>query len=283
MTEDYSPWRERTAKTGIDMTVPHAARVWNYWLGGKDNYAVDRKIGDEILAVFPAQAEIARQSRAFLTRAVSYLAEEAGIRQFLDIGTGLPTVNNTHEVAQRLAPESRIVYVDNDPLVLAHARALLASTPEGACDYIDADLHGPDKIITEAGRTLDFAKPIAVMLLGILGYVPDQDDPGSIVARLMSHVSPGSYLVINDGTNVFHGQTEDGSIEDAPRARAVALYAATRALPYHLRTPEQIEGFFAGLELSDPGVVSVSQWRSEATAFGLPAKLDSFCGVGRKP
>jgi S-adenosyl methyltransferase len=150
VTDDHSPWPERTAQTGIDATVPHAARVWNYWLGGQDNYAVDRKIGDEILAIFPAQAEIARQSRAFLTRAVSYLAGEAGIRQFLDIGTGLPTADNTHEVAQRLAPESRIVYVDNDPLVLAHAHDLLTSTPEGACDYIDADLHDPDKIITEA-------------------------------------------------------------------------------------------------------------------------------------
>jgi hypothetical protein len=283
VTDDYSPSPERTTKTGIDKTVPQAARVWNYWLGGKDNYAVDRKIGDEILAVLPAQAEIARQSRAFLTRAVSYLAGEAGIRQFLDIGTGLPTADNTHEVAQQLAPESRIVYVDNDPMVLAHARALLKSTPEGACDYIDADLHNQGEILTEAARTLDFAKPIAVMLLGILGYVPDQDEPESIVARLMSRVSPGSYLVINDGTNVFHGQTDDEPIEDSPRARVVALYAATGATPYHLRTPKQIEGFFAGLELIDPGVVSASQWRAEANPLRPPAKVDSFCGVGRKP
>jgi O-methyltransferase involved in polyketide biosynthesis len=283
VTDDHSPRPDRITKTGIDTTVPHAARVWNYWLGGKDNYAVDRKIAEEILAVFPAQAEIARQSRAFLTRAVSYLAGEAGIRQFLDIGTGLPTANNTHEVAQRLAPESRIVYVDNDPLVLVHARALLTSTREGACDYIDADLHAPDKIITEAARTLDIARPIAVMLLGILGYVPDEDEPGSIVARLMSRVSPGSYVVINDGTNVVHDQTENESIEDSPRARAVALYAATRAVPYHLRTPKQIEDFFAGLELVDPGVVSVSRWRPEATPSGPSAMVDSFCGVGRKP
>jgi O-methyltransferase involved in polyketide biosynthesis len=283
VTDDHSPWPDRIDRTGIDTTVPHAARVWNYWLGGKDNYAVDREIGDEILAVFPAQAEIARQSRAFLTRAVSHLAGQAGIRQFLDIGTGLPTENNTHEVAQRLAPESRIVYVDNDPLVLAHARALLTSTPEGACDYIDADLHDPDKIITEADRTLDFAEPIAVILLGILGYVPDHDEPGSIVAGLMSRVPPGSYLVINDGTNVFHGQTGDKPAEGSPRARVVALYAATGAVPYHLRTPGQIESFFAGLDLIDPGVVPVSQWRPEATPSGPPAQVDSFCGVGRKP
>jgi O-methyltransferase involved in polyketide biosynthesis len=283
VTDDHSSGPGRFAKTGIDTTVPHAARVWNYWLGGNDNYAVDRKIGDEILALFPAQAEIARQSRAFLTRAVSYLAAEAGIRQFLDIGAGLPTANNTHEIAQRLAPESRIVYVDNDPLVLAHARALLASTPEGACDYVDASLQHPEKIIAEAARALDLAKPVAVMLLGILGYIPDEEKPGTIVARLMSRVPPGSYLVINDGTNVFHDQAENEPAEDSPRARAVALYAATRAVPYHLRTPAQIEGFFAGLELVGPGVISVSQWRPEATPFGPPVRVDSFCGVGRKP
>jgi O-methyltransferase involved in polyketide biosynthesis len=283
VTEDRSHRPDRITETGIDTTVPHAARVWNYWLGGKDNYAVDRKIADEILAIFPAQAEIARQSRAFLNRAVSYLAGQAGIRQFLDIGTGLPTADNTHEVAQQLAAQSRIVYVDNDPLVLVHARALLTSTPEGACDYIDADLHSPDKIITEAARTLDFAEPIAVMLLGILGYVPDEDEPGSIVAGLMSRMPPGSYLVINDGTNVVRDQAETEPIEDSARARAVALYAATRAVPYHLRTPEQIEGFFAGLELIDPGVVSASRWRPQATPSGPPAMVDSFCGVGRKP
>jgi O-methyltransferase involved in polyketide biosynthesis len=283
VTDDHSRWPDRTDKTGIDTTVPHAARVWNYWLGGKDNFAVDRKIGDEILAVFPAQAEIARQSRAFLTRAVSYLAGEAGIRQFLDIGTGLPTAENTHEVAQRLAPESRIVYVDRDPLVLAHARALLTSTPEGTCAYVDADLNDPDKIISKAARTLDFAQPIAVMLLGILGYVPDEDEPGDIVARLMGRVSPGSYLVVNDGTNVFHRQSADDCVEGSPRARAVALYAATRAVAYRLRAPQQIEGFFAGLELIEPGVVSVSQWRSAAASSGPPGTVDSFCGVGRKP
>jgi O-methyltransferase involved in polyketide biosynthesis len=280
VTDAHSPAPDRTAKTGIDTTVPHAARVWNYWLGGKDNYAVDREIADRILAVFPAQAEIARQSRAFLSRAVSYLADQAGVRQFLDIGTGLPTVNNTHEVAQRVAPSSRIVYVDNDPLVLAHARALLSSSPKGACDYIDADLRDVDTIIVEAARTLDFTKPVAVMLLGILGYVPDQADPWSIVADLVSRVPSGSYLVVNDGTNVFHEQPEGEPAAESPRARAVALYRATRAIPYHLRTPEQIEGFFAGLDLVQPGVVSVSQWRVAATP---PVMVDSFCGVGRKP
>ena len=291
MTADPSPAfgepgrgkSDDTAGTGIDMTVPHSARIWNYWLGGKDNYAVDREIGDEFLAIFPGQADIARHSRAFLGRVVRYLAGEVGIRQFLDIGTGLPTADNTHEVAQRVAPQSRILYVDNDPLVLVHARALLASGPEGACYYIDADLHDPDKIITEAARTLDFARPIAVMMLGILGHIPDEDAPEQIVARLLSALSPGSYLVINDGTNVLHGQTDGESAENSARARAIARYAAAGGVPYHLRTPERIAGFLTGLELVDPGVVSVSQWRAEATPFGPSAKVDAFCGVGRKP
>ena len=268
---------------GIDATKPHSARIWNYWLGGKDNYAIDREVGDEFLGIFPGQADIARYSRVFLGRVVRYLAGEVGLRQFLDIGTGLPTADNTHEVAQRMAPQSRIVYVDNDPLVLVHARALLTSGPEGACDYIDADLHDPDQIVTEAARTLDFAQPIAVMMLGILGHIPDEDDPEEIVARLLSRLSPGSYLVINDGTNVLHGQPGGEPTEDSARARAIARYAAAGGVPYNLRTPERIAGFLAGLELVDPGVVSVSQWRAEATPFGSPARVDAFCGVGRKP
>lgn len=270
-------------QVSIDTSRPHSARIWNYWLGGKDYYPIDREVGDEFLAIFPGQADIARHSRAFLGRAVRYLAGEAGIRQFLDAGTGLPTVDNTHEVAQRVAPESRIVYVDNDPLVLVHARALLASGPKGACDYIDADLHDPDKIITEASRTLDFGQPVALMMLGILGHIPDEDDPEQILARLVNVLPPGSYLVINDGTNVLHGQAGGELEEDSARARAIARYAEASGVPYHLRTPERIQGFFAGLELVDPGVVSVSQWRVEATPFGLPAEVDAFCGVGRKP
>ena len=272
-----------TARTGIDATVPHSARIWNYWLGGKDNYPIDREVGNEFLTIFPGQADIARQSRAFLGRVVRYLAAEAGIRQFLDIGTGLPTADNTHQVAQRVAPESRIVYVDNDPLVLVHARALLTSSPEGACDYIDADLHDPDKILREAARTLDFARPVAVMMLGILGHIPDEDDPQEIVARLVGRLSPGSYLVINDGTNVLHGRAGGEQAEDSARARAIARYAEASGVPYYLRTPERIGGFFAGLELVDPGVVSVSQWRAEPGPFGPPPMVDAFCGVGRKP
>ncbi len=272
-----------TAKTAIDTSRPHPARIWNYWLGGKDNYAVDREIGDELLAIFPGMVDVARQSRAFLGRVVRFLAADAGIRQFLDIGTGLPTADNTHEVAQRVTPTARIVYVDNDPLVLAHARALLTSGPAGACAYIDSDVRNPDKILAEADKVLDFTQPIAVMMLGVLGHVPDADAPETIVARLMSSVPSGSYLVINDGTNVLHGQSTGEPAEESARARAVARYAAAGGIPYHLRTPERIKGYFAGLELVDPGIVSTSQWRAETASADPPAAVDAFCGVGRKP
>jgi hypothetical protein len=267
----------------IDVSRPHSARIWNYWLGGKDNYPVDREVGEEFLAIFPGQADIARHARAFLGRVVRYLAEEAGIRQFLDIGTGLPTVDNTHEVAQRVAPESRIVYVDNDPLVLAHARALLTSSPEGACDYIDADLHDPDTILTKAARTLDFAQPIALIMLGILGHIPDQDGPGEIVAHLVNQLPSASYLVIADGTNVLESDASGNAGEESARARAYRRYAEAGGIPYYPRTPKRIEGFFDGLEPIDPGVVSVSRWRLEASPFGPPAEVDAFCGVARKP
>src|SRR5215468_5447246 len=157
-----------TPSPKIDTSVPYPARIWNYWLGGKDNYPVDRAAGEEYVKVFPGIVDIARHSRYFPARAVRFLAGDAGIRQFLDVGTGLPTVDNTHEVAQRVAPECKIVYVDNDPLVLVHARALLTSTPEGVCDYIDADLHQPATILTSARHILDFTQPIALMMLGIV-------------------------------------------------------------------------------------------------------------------
>ncbi len=173
-------------RSAIDTTVPHSARVWNYLLGGKDHYLVDRTAGDMVLQVFPGMAGLTRQSRLMLVRMVKYLAGEAGIRQFLDIGTGLPTANNTHEVAQEVAPESRIVYVDNDPLVLVHARALLTSTPEGACDYIESDVRHPEMILREAARTLDFTRPTALMLMGILGLVEGFDQARSIVSTLMA-------------------------------------------------------------------------------------------------
>ena len=281
MTDDRSITGQQPSPK-IDTTVPHSARIWNYWLGGKDNYPIDREVGDEFVAIFPGQVDIARHSRAFLGRAVRYLAGEAGIRQFLDLGTGLPTENNTHQVAQRVAPASRIVYVDNDPLVLAHARALLTSTPEGACAYVDADLHEPELILTRSAETLDFDQPIALMMLGILGHIPDEDGPEEIVAHLVNALPSGSYVVINDGTNVLRGQAQGEPAEESARARAIRRYAEAGGVAYHLRTPQRIEGFFDGLELADPGVVSVSRWRPEDPGH-LPAEVDAFCGVARKP
>jgi hypothetical protein len=257
---------------GLDTSVPQTARIWNYWLGGKDNFPVDREVGDQILEAFPAIVENARASRAFLARAVRYLAGEAGIRQFLDIGTGLPTANNTHEVAQAVAPECRIVYVDNDPIVLTHARALLTSTPEGATAYIDADLRDPDRILQEAASTLDFSQPIAVMLMGILGHIADDDQARSIVERLMGGVVSGSYLTINDGSD-----TSEEVVE------AARIWNQSANPTYHLRSPERIARFFDGLELVEPGVVSPPRWRPEPGPSGIPAEIDSYCGVGRKP
>jgi O-methyltransferase involved in polyketide biosynthesis len=256
----------------VNTNVPQTARIWNYWLGGKDNFPVDRQVGDQVLEAFPAIVENARASRAFLARAVEYLAGEAGIRQFLDIGTGLPTANNTHQVAQAVAPECRIVYVDNDPIVLTHARALLTSTPEGATDYIDADLRDPDTILQQAARTLDFTQPIAIMLMGILGHIAEDEQAQSIVKRLLGGVPAGSYLTMNDGTDTSQEVVE-----------AARIWNESANPTYHLRSPDRIARFFDGLELVEPGVVSPPRWRPEPSASGLPAEIDSACGVGRKP
>jgi hypothetical protein len=263
---------ESTAGTAIDTTVPHSARIWNYWLGGKDNYAVDRAAGDEYLKVFPAIADVARAQRAFLARSIRYLAGEAGIRQFLDVGTGLPTADNTHELAQRVAPEARILYVDNDPLVLAHARALLTSTPEGATAYIHADLHEIDKIMAEAAKTLDLAQPIALILHGVLGHIADTGEAHSVVRGLMDALPSGSYLNLADGT-----KDSSGGFEQAQEG-----YNETGAVPYALRTPAEIASFFGGLELVEPGVVSCPRWRPDATPDGPSADADVYGGVGRK-
>jgi S-adenosyl methyltransferase len=256
----------------INTDVPQTARIWNYWLGGKDNYPADRQVGDEVLQAFPAIVENARASRAFLVRAVRYLAGEAGIRQFLDIGTGLPTANNTHQVAQAVAPDARIVYVDNDPIVLTHARALLTSTPEGVTAYVDADLRDPDAILQQAARTLDFGQPIAIMLMGILGHIADDDEAQSIVKRLVDGVPSGSYLTMNDGTDTSQEVVE-----------AARIWNQSANPTYHLRSPDRIARFFDRLELVDPGVVSPPRWRPEPSPSGLPAEIDSACGVGRKP
>jgi O-methyltransferase involved in polyketide biosynthesis len=256
----------------IQADRPHSARVWNFLLGGKDNYPADRQAGDMILQTFPDIARLARLQRYFLARAVRFLADEAGIRQFLDIGTGLPTVDNTHEVAQRVAPECRIVYVDNDPLVLAHARALLASTPEGACDYIHADVRDPDTILAAAATTLDFTQPVGLTMLGIMGQLPDSDAPSSILERLLDALPSGSYLALSDGTDT-----------DEALNQAISVYNANSASSYHLRSPERLARFFDGLELLEPGVVPTSAWRPEVDGVGeTSSKVDAICGIGRK-
>ncbi|HEY6276507.1 MAG TPA: SAM-dependent methyltransferase [Streptosporangiaceae bacterium] len=259
----------------FDTTVSHSARIWNYWLGGKDNYEADRIAGDKVAAMLPIIVTQARADRAFLGRAIRFLAGEMGIRQFLDIGTGLPTADNTHEVAQRVAPEARIVYADNDPLVLAHARALLTSSPEGACDYIDGDLRDPEHVLREAERTLDFTQPVGLMLLGVLHHIPDTDEARSIVRRLVAALAPGSFLTINHSTSAISG---------AAMEEAVAHWNKVGTPSMTLRTPEQIAGFFDGLELVEPGVVSCSRWRpDDLPQVGLPVEVDEFCGVARKP
>lgn len=265
--------QESSGSEAVDSSRPHSARIWNYLVGGKDFYPIDAEAAERVLGVFPGMRDITFQSRAFIGRVVRHLAGEGEVRQFLDIGTGLPTQDNTHEVAQRVAPECRIVYVDNDPLVLAHARALLASSPEGACDYIDADVRDPDKILVQAAETLDFSQPVGLMLMGILGLVPDDDEARTIVARLLDALPPGSYLGLNDGS-----ATDPAYVEAIRRHNA-----NSGANPYTPRTPEKIARFFDGLELLSPGVVTCSQWRLEISPFGLPDEVAVYGGLARKP
>jgi hypothetical protein len=270
VTEDH-PARAVPPSPKIDTTVPHSARIWNYWLGGKDHYPVDRAAGDAYCEIYPGIVDTARAGRYFMARAVRYLAAEAGVRQFLDVGTGLPAVDNTHEIAQRVAPESRIVYVDNDPLVLAHARALLTSRPEGACDYVDADMRDPDDILKAATRTLDLTQPVALLLIGVLGHISDYGAARSVVRGLLEAFPPGSYLALADSVRVG----------DAHIAAAES-YAETGAVPYQLRSPEEIAGFFGGLDLVPPGIVPVPEWRPDPAPF--PAvPVDTLGGVARKP
>ncbi|AXK32494.1 SAM-dependent methyltransferase [Streptomyces armeniacus] len=257
---------------GVDTTVPHSARVWNHWLGGKDNYKVDQELSARFCEVFPGIVDLARTSRYFLVRTVRYLAEEAGVRQFLDIGTGLPTADNTHQVAQRCAPESKVVYVDNDPLVLAHARALLTSTPEGTTQYIDADLHDPDRILRIAGETLDFSQPVALTMMQTVGHVADYAEARALVDRLMAALPSGSYLALNDSVDTHKANAE-----------ATARYNDSGAVPYQLRSHEQIAGFFTGLELVEPGVVALAHWRPDFAEISDPAETGAVGGVGRKP
>ena len=256
--------------TRLDTSVAHSARVWNYLLGGKDNFAADREVGAVILQMFPGIARLARLQRRFLVNAVRYLAGDAGIRQFLDIGTGLPTADNTHEVAQAVAPQSRIVYVDNDPMVLSHAQALLKSAPGGATSYIEADVREPDAILAEAANTLDLSQPVALVMLGIMGQLPDSDKPHALLRRYLDAMPPGSCLALCDGTNTSPALNE-----------AVAAYNQNSASSYYLRTAEQVEAFFDGLTPVPPGLVPASQWQPDGTAIGEDGDA-TVCGVGFK-
>jgi hypothetical protein len=253
------------------MGIPHSARIWNYWLGGRDNYPVDRKAGNHILGWVPELVVSAKADRRFLARAVAYLAAQ-GVRQFLDIGTGLPTVENTHEVAQRIAPESRIVYVDNDPLVLVHAQALLTSAAEGATAYIESDVNDPAKILERCAATLDFDRPVAIMMLGILNFVLNDDDAHAIVRQLMDGAPSGSYLAVSHPTS---------EVGPEPMTRAVRYWNDQGAAPMRLRTRDELKALFAGLDLVDPGVVSCVHWRPENGAATVD--VTHFCGVARKP
>jgi hypothetical protein len=259
----------------IDTSVAHPARVYDYWLGGKDNFAADREAAEQVIALRPEILTAVRANRRFLGRAVHYLAAEAGIRQFLDIGTGLPTASNTHEVAQGGAPGARTVYVDNDPFVLAHARALLTSTPEGVCDYVDADVREPEKILQKAAETLDFGQPVAIMLLMTLQYVPDADDPHGIVARLMDATVPGSYLIVSDTTR----DLDTARIEEVTQRFNERLGSVRQTR----RTEADIARFFTGLEILEPGLVSIHRWRPGPDEPDTENDWPTRCAVARKP
>lgn len=265
---------ERDEPIEIDTSVAHSARVYNYLLGGKDHFAADRDAGDQMIAALPNVVSGSRMNRAFLARAVRYLVTECGIRQFLDIGTGIPSANNTHEVAQAIAPEARVVYVDNDPIVLAHARALLVGKPEGSVAYLHADLHGPDEILGAAARTLDFSQPIALMMLMVLHMVPDADDPHGIVDRLLNALPQGSYLALSHPPS-------DILAEDVAKMQQRFNERLGPGQSMTARNQDEVARFFHGLELVAPGLVQVHQWRPDGVADpDAPASI--WCAVGRK-
>ena len=262
----------------IDTSVAHSARRYDYWLGGKDNFAADRESGDAMVAVAPSIRIAAVENRRFLRRAVDYLAREAGIRQFLDIGTGIPTANNTHQVAQCIAPEARIVYVDNDPIVLTHARALLTSTPEGATAYLEADLREPDAILDspELRATIDLGRPVALMLVAILHFIKDEDDPYGVVDRLVAALPPGSYVTITHGTADYLS---------AEKVSAVAKAEGRSPSPVRLRSERDVARLVEGLELVPPGIVSVSEWHADDEEQPRPTaeEVSVYGVIGRKP
>jgi hypothetical protein len=257
----------------LDASVPHPARVYDALLGGKDNFAADRAAAEAGMRAFPASRTSVRANRAFLARAVEYLAATAGILQFLDIGTGLPSSDNTHEVAQAIEPASRIVYVDNDPIVLAHAEALLTTAGPGITDYIEADLRDPGEILSKASRILDFTQPVAIMLIGVLHFIPDSDDPQAVVDTLVDAVCPGSYLTLSHITKDHYPEEMEAF------ARAVNEGMAAKSV---LRGHAEVTRFFHALQLVDPGVVQVSKWRPRSE-MEASAVAGLWAGMARKP
>jgi S-adenosyl methyltransferase len=257
----------------FDTSVPHIARVYDYWLGGKDNFPADRAMGERTIAAYPDLVHSVRANRAFLARTVRYLAAEAGVRQFLDIGTGIPTANNTHEVAQRVAPQCRIVYVDNDPVVLVHAKELLTSSPQGACAYIDGDLRDPDTILAAAADTLDFGQPVAVMLVAVMHFTGEDNEASAIVNRLMGACVPDSFLTIS------HVASDIDAEQIAEMVRRLNESTPEKTTP---RDRAGVTRLFDGLELVEPGVVRAAEWRPDTNAEAAsPAAL--WGGVARKP
>ena len=281
MTSEGTPaedGRESTPPPGhdatmsIDTSVAHVARVYDYWLGGKDNFAADRRAGEQAIQAYPDIVYSVRANRAFLARTVRYLAAEAGIRQFLDIGTGIPTANNTHEVAQSVAPGSDVVYVDNDPVVLTHARALLVSGEQGRTNYIDADLRDTGRILAEAALTLDFSQPVAIMLMAILQHIDEAEDPNAIVSSLLAAVPPGSYLTIS------HPAADLAAQQMAQMAERLNKLMAEKVT---FRTRAQVAPFFEGLAMVEPGLVRVQEWRPD-TEMEAKSPAALWGGMGRK-
>jgi O-methyltransferase involved in polyketide biosynthesis len=250
------------------VSTAHPARIWNYWLGGRDYFPADRSAGDAISGQFPHVAAAARAQRAFGVRALRFLAGAARMRQFLDIGAGLPSGGNTHEIVQRIAPDARVGYADNDPAVILHAKALLQDAPAGTVGYLEADLRDVSAVLAGAAGTLDTTKPVAVVLLGVLGHIDDYGAARSIVSHLMDALPAGSYLTIADGV-LASADTDD----------AQHLYNRDATLPYHLRRPDQLVSFFDGLALVEPGVVPCSLWRPDGSP---PDDAPAYCGVARK-
>ncbi|GHJ38322.1 SAM-dependent methyltransferase [Streptomyces sp. TS71-3] len=262
-------------RPGIDTSKPHPARMYDWYMGGKDNYPIDEEMGRQLIALEPRLPVMARVNRAFMHRATRWLANQ-GIRQFLDIGTGIPTEPNLHQVAQAIAPDSRIVYCDNDPIVLAHAEALLRSAPEGVTAYVQADVRDPDTIVRQAGEILDLDRPVALSLVALLHFIPDGDGAYELVERLMSELPSGSFLMVSHASADFTPDTA-GQAGDIYRARGVALA---------LRSREQVTRFFDGLELADPGVVVVPQWRpglGEPVPGQDDGPIPGYAAVARKP